>query len=71
MKTPSRGWSRGRARWETSENIYPLLFYNGDGRKARANMDSWTLFFVIVGVTYCVSKFMDFIEWLDTPRKKP
>ena len=27
----------------------------------------WTLFFLIVGVTWTVSKFMDFIIWLDTP----
>ena len=31
-------------------------------------MDGWTLFFIIVGVAWTVSKVMNFIFWLDDPR---
>lgn len=32
-------------------------------------MNGWTLYFIIVGVTWTVAQFMRFVVWLDTPRK--
>lgn len=28
-------------------------------------MSGWTLFFVVVGVSWCVAQFMRFVLWLD------
>lgn len=33
-------------------------------------MTGWTLFFVILGTGTATKFLMDFIVWLDTPRKK-
>ena len=30
----------------------------------------WTLFFVVVGVTWTVRQFMRLVEWIDKPRAR-